>query len=209
MFRKTTLLVAALALMLVVPQAHAAKGAWVIDFNGGTAMPMGDYKDVAKLGFMGGVGVGYGVTEAVVIGADGSFVMNDGSDELNAFLTDVATTIEGTPTTVTGKTSMIQGGAHLKYMFPMGAESKIGPYAVVGLGIYNLKAKTESDNPTYEGEESESKFGGRGGLGFSYKASENVGVGVEGTFHVISTEGSKTTFVGLQAGVTVGMSQAK
>jgi outer membrane protein W len=209
MFRKTALLVGALALMLVAPPAHAAKGDWMIGLNGGTAIPMGDFKDAAKLGFMGGVGVGYAVTEAVSVGVDGSFIMNDGSDLLNALLTDIATIFEGTPTTVTGKTSMIQGGAHAKYMFPMGGESKISPYAVVGLGIYNLKFKTESSNAFWVDEASESKFGGRGGLGLNYKASENVGVGVEGTFHYISTDISATQFVGVQAGVTIGLSKAQ
>ncbi len=209
MFRKTALLVGALTLMLVAPPAHAAQGDWMIGLNGGTAIPMGDFKDGAKLGFMGGVGVGYAVTEVVSVGVDGSFIMNDGSDLLNTFLTDYATFIEGTPTTVTGKTSMIQGGAHAKYMFPMSGESKISPYAVVGLGVYNLKAKTESSNASWAGDASESKFGGRGGLGLSYKASENVGVGVEGTFHYISTDISSTQFVGVQAGVTIGLSKAQ
>lgn len=209
MFRKTTLLVGALALMLVAPQAQAAKGDWMLNFNGGLGMPMGDFKDAAKMGFMGGVGASYMMSEAIALGVDGSFVMNDGSDDLNAFLTDVATTIEGTPTTVTGKTSMITGGAHAMYMFPMSGESKISPYALVGLGIYNLKAKTESSNASYAGDASDSKFGGRGGLGLSYKASENVGVGLEGTMHYISTEGSSTTFLGIQAVVTVAMSKSQ
>jgi len=209
MFRKTTLVVGALALMFVAPQAHAAKGGWVIDFNGGTAIPMGDFKDASKLGFMGGVGAGYGLSDAVDIGVDGAFTMNDGSDDLNAALTAIATAIEGTATTVTGKFSMINGGAHLKYKFAMGDESKVTPYAVVGAGIYSVKAKTESSNASYTGDASESKFGGRGGLGFLYKAGENVGIGIEGTFHHIATEGTSTQFVGVQAAVSVAMSQAK
>lgn len=204
---KTALLVGALALMLVAPQANAAKGGWVIDFNGGTAIPMGDFKDASKLGFMGGVGAEYGVTDAVWIGVDGSFITNDGSDDLNTFLSDSATFYAGTPTTVTAKFSTLQGGAHLKYVFAMSEESKIAPYAVVGLGVYNVKFKTESSNAVFAVESSENKFGGRGGLGLMFKASQNVGIGVEGTFHHIATEDVSTQFVGLQAAVTVGMSQ--
>ena len=196
MCRKTTLLVTALALMLVVPQAQAAKGEWMIDFNGGAALPMSDFKDAAKVGFMGGVGAGYMVTDAVCIGADGSYIKNDASDDLNAAISPA-----------TAKFSMIQGGAHAKYMFPMSGESKISPYAVVGLGLYNLKTKVELSGAS--ADTSVNKFGGRGGLGLSYKASENVGIGVESTFHLISTEGTSTKFIGVQAAVTVRMSQPK
>lgn len=210
MFRKTSLLAGALALMLVVPQAHAAKGDWMINLNGGTAVPMGDFKDAAKLGFMGGVGFGYAVTENVVIGVDGAFVSNKGSDDLNASLTAAATAIEGTPTAVEGKFSMIQGGAHFKYMFPMAAESVISPYVVAGAGIYSVKAKTESSNATYNVEfDAENKFGGHGGLGLNYKTSEKVGIGVEGAFHFINTDVTSTQYVSLQAGITINMSNPK
>jgi outer membrane protein W len=210
MFRKTSLLAGALALMLVVPQAHAAaKGDWILGLNGGTSIPIGDFKDAAKLGFLGGVGVGYAVTENVVIGVDGAFVSNKGSDLLNDALTATATFIEGTPTTVTGKFTMIQGGAHMKYMFPMASESTMSPYVVVGLGIYNTKFKTESSNSSYVGDASESKFGGHGGLGLNYMTSEKVGIGVEGAFHYINTDVTSTQYVSLQAGVTINMSNPK
>lgn len=210
MFRKTSLLVGALALMLVVPQAHAAQGDWVIGLNGGTSIPMGDFKDAAKLGFMGGVGFGYSVSENLIVGVDGSFISNKGSDLLNDVLTADATFIEGTPTTVTAKFTMIQGGPHMKYMFPMAAESSMSPYVVVGLGIYSAKGKTESSNSTYAVDfPTESKFGGRGGLGLNYKTSEKVGIGVEGAFHYINTDVTSTQFVSLQAGVTINMSNPK
>jgi opacity protein-like surface antigen len=207
MHRKTPMLAAALAVTVFVHPAQAAKGNWFVDFTGGTALPIGDFKDDAKLGFMGGVGVGYRVSDRVSIGADGSFVVNDGSDDLDARLTEEATTLEGTPTTVTGKWSMLQGGAHLKFMLPSGEDGRIDPYGVVGLGVYNVKAKTESANATYEDEASVNKFGGRGGLGFAYKASGSVGIGLEGTFHFIATEGASTRFFGVQALVSVGLSQ--
>lgn len=199
MFRKTTLLVGALALMLVAPQAHAAAGEWTIGLNGGVASPLGDFKDAAKLGFMGGVSFDYMVTENMALGADGSFISNKGSDLLNDGLTLAA----GVPTTA--KFTMMQGGAHLKYMFPMASESSMSPYVVGGLGIYNMKSKVESTNALFTGDVSESKFGARGGLGFMYKTSEKVGIGVEGNFHWINTDITSTQFIGVQAGVTIGM----
>ena len=211
MFRKTSLMVGLLALALVAPQANAAQGDWNVSLNGGTGIPMGDFKDAAKLGFQGGVGFGYSVSENVVLGVDGSFISNGGSDLFNDALTAEATLLEGTPTEVTGKFSMLQGGAHMKYMFPVASESSMSPYLVVGLGLYNMKAKTESSNAAYSGDlgEAETKFGARGGLGFRYKTSETMGVGLEGTFNHISTEGSATQFIGLQAGLTFNLSTPK
>jgi opacity protein-like surface antigen len=198
-----------LALTLIVPQAYAAQGDWMLGLHAGTGIPLGDFKDAAKVGFLGGVDVGYFATENVVIGIDGSFVSNGGSDLLNDALTASATAIEGTPTTVTGKFTMIQGGAHLKYMFPTAAESSMSPYVVAGLGLYNNKFKTESSNASYVGDVSDTKFGARGGLGVSYKAGENMGVGVEGSFNWINTEGSSTQYVALQAALTFNMSNPK
>lgn len=205
MFRKTTLLAGALALMLVAPQAHAAAGDFAITLNGGIATPIGDFKDAAKLGFTGGAGLDYMATESFAVGVDGSFISNKSSDLLETSLTAGA----GVP--ATAKFTMIQGGAHGKYMFPMASESSISPYVVVGLGIYNIKSKVESSNTAYNAlfKGSESKFGGRGGLGLSYKTSEKVGIGVEGAFHYINTDVSATQYVSLQAGVTINMSTPK
>src|SRR5262245_42663675 len=128
MSKKTALWAGVMALVLVAPQARAAAKEWSINFNGGVAAPMGDFKDAAKLGFLGGVGADYTVTPNVALGVDGSFISNSGSDLLNDGLTAEATLIEGTPTTVTGKFSMLNGGAHMKYMFPTASESNISPY---------------------------------------------------------------------------------
>ena len=197
MFRKCTVLVGVLALLLVVPQAHAAKGEWMINFNGGTGIPLSSFKDAAKLGFMGGVGADYMVTEALAIGVDGSYMTNSGSDALEAALTAIA----GVP--VTAKFNTINGGAHAKYMFPMSGEGKISPYVVGGAGMYNFKAKIESGGVS--ADNSENKVGGHGGLGFLYKASDKVGVGLEGAFHLISTTGGSTKYATVQAVVSVGM----
>lgn len=205
MFRKTWLLAGALALMLVVPQAHAAKGDFAINLNGGIATPIGDFKDAAKLGFLGGVGFDYMATEALAVGVDGAFISNSGSDDLETALSALATG------PVTAKFTMIQGGAHLKYMFPMASESSISPYVLGGLGVYNVKTKLESSDPLFNGDESSSKFGARGGLGLMYKTSDKVGIGVEGAFHWINTKddatgATATQFIGVQAGVTINMS---
>lgn len=214
MHRKTAVLVGALALILAAPQAHAAAGEFTINLNGGIATPISDYKDAAKLGFMGGVGFDYMATENLGVGIDGSFISNKGSDELNTLLSGGPPDGAGVP--AEAKFTLLQGGAHLKYLFPMAAESSISPYVIGGLGIYNVKGKVESSNTAFNDayEGSESKFGLRGGLGLMYKTSEKVGVGVEGAFHWINTKEDATAtspattatqFIGIQVGVSIGM----
>ena len=203
MSKKTALWAGVMALLLVAPQARAAAKEWSINFNGGIAAPVSDFKDTAKLGFMGGVGADYTVTENVALGVDGSFISNSGSDLTNSSLT------AGAGVAATGKFSMLQGGAHLKYMFPMASESSIAPYFIGGMGFYNGKAKVESSNSAFntavEDASSSTKFGARGGLGLMYKTSPKVSIGIESAYHWINTDITSTSFISVQAGVTVGM----
>src|SRR5262245_19017149 len=96
MFRKTSLLVGMLALMLVAPQAHAAKGDMMVGLNGGIAAPMSDFGDVFKMGFQGGLDFDYMMNDNVALGVDGSYVSNSAKDELIVSpVTDLkATTIQ-------------------------------------------------------------------------------------------------------------------
>ena len=199
MSKKTALWAGVLALVVVAPQAHAAAKEWSLNFNGGIAAPVSDFKDQAKLGYMGGVGVDYTVTPNVAIGVDGAYITNSGSDTFESSLSAAA----GVPTTA--KVTMLQGGAHLKYMFPMASESSIAPYVIGGLGAYNGKAKIESSNALFNGEDSSTKFGARGGIGLNYKTSPKVSIGIESAYHWINTDVTSTSFISVQAGVTVGM----
>ena len=203
MSKKTALWAGVMALVLVAPQARAAAKEWTINFNGGVAAPMGDFKDAAKLGFMGGVGADYTVTPNVALGIDGSFISNSGSDLYNASLS------AGAGVSATGKFQLLQGGAHLKYMFPMASESNIAPYVIGGLGVYNVKGKVESSNTAFneafESTASSSKVGARGGFGLMYKTSPKVSIGLESAYHWINTDISSTSFISVQAGVSVGM----
>lgn len=207
MIRKTTLLAGALALTLA-PPAQAAAGDWVLGLHGGTAMPSGDYGDFAKVGLMGGGSFGYAVSENVCIGVDGSFTANSAKDAINQALTAAATLIQGAPTMVKAKVDFVQAGAYARYTFPLQG-SEIAPFAVIGAGLYNVKTKLESPNENYASEVTETKIGGRAGLGLSFKAGEAVSVGVEGTYHHIATDVASKQFIGLEAGVTINLSPQK
>jgi opacity protein-like surface antigen len=197
MSKRTALWAGVVALVLVAPQARAAAKEWSINFNGGVAAPMGDFKDAAKLGFMGGVGADYTVTPNMALGVDGSFISNGASDDLKAALAPATASFQ-----------MLQGGAHAKYLFPTASESSIAPYVIGGLGFYNVKDKVELSGVS--ASESSTKFGGRGGLGLMYKTSPKVSIGVESAYHWVNTKDTSTgapstAFVSVQAGVTVGM----
>ena len=190
MFRKTSLLVGMLALMLIAPQAHAAKGDMMLGINGGIAAPMGDFKDVSKMGFLGGLNFDYMVNDMFAVGVDGSYVLNKAKDELIvAPVTDIKSTI-------------IQFGAHAKYMFPMEGSS-VSPYVVGGAGMYSGKADITPNDPLIS-ESSETKFGGRIGLGANFAAGEKAKIGIESNFHHIATDISSTQYISVTAGVSFG-----
>ena len=197
MFRKSTLLVAALALLLVAPQAHAAaKGDVSIGVGGGALIPLSEFKDSSKLGFLGGLDVDYMVTEAVSVGVDGMYSKNDIKDDF--------ATANGIDK---GNTSFFTGSGHLKYMFPMASESKIMPYVTAGGGVYHIKAEATASGVTASA--SENKFGGHGGAGVSFKAGSSLNVDVQGLFHVVSTTGTSTKFVTFRGGVSFPLSSGK
>lgn len=208
MILKTTLLAGALALTLVATPAQAAAGEWVLGLHGGTAMPSGDYGDFAKVGLMGGGSFGYAVSENVCVGVDGSFTANSAKDAINQVLTAAATLIQGAPTIVKAKVDFVQAGAYARYTYRLQGRNT-APFAVIGAGLYNVKTKLESPNENYASEVTETKFGGRAGLGLSFKAGEAVSIGVEGTYHHIATDVASKQFIGLEAGVTINLSPPK
>jgi opacity protein-like surface antigen len=196
MFRKTSVLAGALALMLVAPLAHAAKGDMSIGLGGGVSVPMSDFKDFAKLGFLGGASFDYMVNDMVAVGVDGSYVLNKAKDELIAAdsLTDAKLTI-------------MQFGAHAKYMFPLEGSS-LSPYVVVGAGMFRGKYDQTPDDPNFP-ETSESKFGGRVGAGLGFKAGEKATIGVEANFNHVATEGTSTQYVSVLGRVSFAVGGSK
>ena len=199
MKKKTLLLTGVLAMVLVVPMAHAAKGNMSIALSGGLGIPMSKFSDVptsadfaaskiqglgTKAGINGGVAFDYMVTDAVAFGVSGSFSKTDGKDDLNTILQNEVNS--GDPVKSTG--SMIEGGVHLKYMIPI-QDSPMSPYLMAGGGFYSVKNKFEFDNTSISAaptiiEATSNKFGGKLGAGVSYKASEVIGIGVEGVFNI-------------------------
>lgn len=214
MFRKSSLLIAAFAIVLAAPVAHGASAkSFMINVHGGAGLPMGDFKDEnalgAKTGWQFGGGVDYMLTDQLAIGVDGSYGKNKYA-------------LEGEPLDAGGgetwtydpdKFTTRQLGAHAKWMFP--TQSPVSPYALIGLGAYNIKenwTRTIMSGGTVTAVEegifgTRTRFGGKLGFGATYKATEMVGIGIEGDYNFVSTDKATTgssslQYIGLHAGVS-------
>ncbi len=192
--RKLGIVMAALAcLSFMAFPVSAAQGDMSFGLTGGMAMPMGDFSDIFKPGFCGGVYGDYMIAEQFAIGVDGMYNQHSAKDEWNDLLSFLAgQTVEATWTT-------FQFGGHVKWMPPM-KDSPAIPYVQAGAGMYNLKAKVEAGGDS--ADDSESKFGFNGGLGVDFKVNPQFTIGVGGAFHHVLTEGDALQY--FNVGVNVG-----
>jgi opacity protein-like surface antigen len=166
------------ALVLLAVAAMPAQAQVSFGVGGGLLMPMGDYGDVDKMGFIGGVGVLFPIgTAPVSVRLEGTYsqTSHDGID---------------------GNTKIIGGMASLVYLFSAGGS--VTPYVLAGVGYYNGKVTVPSLNI----DESESKvgFGGGGGIRFPMGSAALF---AEVRYMNISTDPS-TTYLPIIVGVSFG-----
>jgi opacity protein-like surface antigen len=206
MSRRTiaTVLSLALSLALIPVAAHAA--GWEIGLNGGVGLPMGDFKDEnlldAKSGPQGGIDICYHVNDKLAVGVDGSWNQNKHGAEGSVEDLGGGSTL----TANKDKFKAIQYGVHGKYMFPMSGSFK--PYAMVGVGFYDLKEDyeytyydagtmtstvftDESDVSTGYFEQQGARFGFKFGVGGMYMTSPKIGIGVSADYNSISLDKAK------------------
>ncbi|HEY7685840.1 MAG TPA: outer membrane beta-barrel protein [Gemmatimonadales bacterium] len=166
------------ALVLLAVAAMPAQAQVSFGVGGGLLMPMGDYGDVDKMGFIGGVGVLFPIgTAPVSVRLEGTYsqTSHDGID---------------------GNTKIIGGMASLVYLFSAGGS--VTPYVLAGVGYYNGKVTVPSLNI----DESDSKvgFGGGGGIRFPMGSAALF---AEVRYMNISTDPS-TTYLPIIVGVSFG-----
>lgn len=183
--RKRTWLLVVLGSMMAV---NAFAATTVIGVNGGVLKGTGDFGDATKTGFGAGIFADYWMTGMFAVGADFSWNTVKHHDDGQ----DAAVVFPGTGASgeVKDKFTIMNYGAHAKYMFPM-ATMPMHVYVVGGLGMYNVKEDFSATGLPSESP-SDTKFGGRGGLGFEYMMNGQMGIGAEGNFHVITTKGTST-----------------
>lgn len=153
-----------------------------VGVGGGLLIPMGDYKNSDKMGWVVGGDVTYWLT-STPIGIRADLQYSQTSEK------------SGFP----AHTSKIIGGlAEIVYAFGTQADP-IRPYVMGGIGFFNFKASAGGLSA------SESKVGFGGGAGVAFK----VGTGgtrlfVEGKFVSVQTSGSSATFLPIRAGLRFG-----
>jgi Outer membrane protein beta-barrel domain len=154
-----TLVLAAVALLASSTSFAGVPGLgkmWTFGIGGGAAVPVNDAKDALKNGFNG---LAYARVQVPIVGM--TFGMNVSFHQLD--LKDATfSTGGGSPTPVTGSTSVLSGFGDLRYDLMPGP---IHPYITAGLGAYNVN--TSYNATGLSGSESGTHFGVNGGAGVS------------------------------------------
>lgn len=177
------------ALMASVGAAPAvAQGGASFSLGGGLTLPLSDFGEVAGTGFHGLAAVSFVPANFPVgIQVDGMF-HRLGVDDDPVF-GDVDANFQ-----------IIQGTANVVYRFANSPDTKVRPYLIGGVGLYNSKL-TGDDVP--DGFGSDTDFGVNAGAGFDFVAG-SVGLFVEGRFHNVFTEDDNTNFIPITVGVRLG-----
>ena len=151
--------------------------------GGGVGIPLGDFDTFAKMGIHGLAAVSFKPASLPVgIQVDGNFAQF--SDDTPADIKD----------------RMLFATANAVYTFKTAAASKLHPYLIGGVGVYNNKL-TGNDAPTTAA--SNTDLGINAGAGFNIAAG-GASVFVEGRFHDVFTDGGSTQFVPLTVGLRFG-----
>jgi opacity protein-like surface antigen len=175
------LTLALVAIFALSASAAERKGMIGVGVGGGLLLPMGDFGDAFKMGWRAGAGVGYFLTNEIMLGAAGAYSQNKVDD----------TTGVGDATF-----KMMQYGVFGKYMFKM-QNDKIAPYVKAGLGFYNGKVSVSGGGSSA----SNTDMGINGGVGAMFSVSPTASIFVEGAYHNVFSDPSSTNFITGTAGV--------
>lgn len=174
-----TVLMAALGAAPVV--AQGAK----VSVGGGLSLPLSDFGDAASTGWHGLAGVSFTPADFPIgIQVDGMF-QRFGFDDV--------------PDNFDANFQIIHGTANAVYRFQVSEATKVRPYLIGGVGLYNSKAT--GDDVT--DDSSETDFGLNGGAGFDFMAGA-VDIFVEGRFHNVFSDPDNTNFIPISVGVRFG-----
>ena len=147
--------------------------------GGGLLLPMGDYKNGDKMGFL--------------VGADGTYWLtgNQIGIRVDASYSQTSEKSGVTP----HKTKMIGGMGEIVYAFMTSAD-QIRPYVFGGAGMFNIKLSAAG------GDTSTTKFGFGGGAGLAFKVGAgSTRVFVEGRYTSVKAYGTTLPFLGVKAGL--------
>lgn len=139
--------------------------------------PLGDFNDVAKLGWHGLATIGF-APAASPIGFRGDFFYGQNNIDKDAV-------------GVGGKFKLAGGIASIVYSFSSAGNMK--PYVLGGVGYFNLKGEPDTGPSA-----SDSKVGFGGGLGVNFKAGSDANLFVEGRYINIDGDAFVPVTIGLR-----------
>jgi Outer membrane protein beta-barrel domain len=186
--------VAALSLGVIAFAAPVqAQSPVQFSLGGSLGIPLGDFGDAAKTGWHALAGATFTpATLPVGIQVDANYSQFSASDEALAALE--------LPEDASVKTRLMFATANAVYNFKTAETSRIHPYIIGGLGVYNAKPTGDDVD---DAAESTTDFGINAGAGFNVAAGA-ASLFVEGRFHDIFTDGGSTQFVPLTVGLRIG-----
>jgi hypothetical protein len=155
--------------------------------GGGLTLPLSDLGDATSTGFHGLAAVSFVPTGSPVgVQVDGMFQRLGVDDD--PVLGEVDANFQ-----------IIQGTANAVYKFQTSEATRVHPYLIGGVGLYNYKFTGDDVGD----DSSESDFGINAGAGFDFMAGA-VGIFVEGRFHNVFAEGDNLNFIPITVGVRLG-----
>lgn len=188
---KTLLVAGALALGTSSVQAQytdTESGGVRFLIGGGSTLALGDFGDGFNNGPHGIVGFAFQPAGFPVgIRIDGMYHRISGDEDALGFDDVNEQIINGTVNAVLSLTTS--------------AETPIRPYVIAGGGIYNYKPVGDD---VLDGVDGETDFGINAGAGFDYRASDNLGIFLEGRFHMIFADPDNLNMLPISLGVRIG-----
>ncbi|MBA3520891.1 MAG: porin family protein [Gemmatimonadales bacterium] len=171
-----------------VPVAHAQGGVRFL-IGGGSTIALGNFGDGFTNGPHGVVGLSF-VPSGFPIGIriDGMYHRVSADDAVFPGV-DVDAQI-------------INGAVNGVFSFASAPETKVRPYLIAGVGLYNQKFVGDDIGVGFDN--SETDFGINGGAGFDFGLSDNLGIFLEGRFHMIFSSGEKTNMLPISLGARIG-----
>lgn len=176
-----------LVLLTMVTGVASAQNKMGISVQAGVFLPTGDFGDGAGTGF-GGTGTFlYDVSPMFQVTGSVGYAKWGPKEDLPSGYDYSLSTVP-----------VLVGG---RYSF---GKDNFMPYVLAELGLHFLSSTVE--DPFFgKRSDSSTKFGFAPGVGFVYKFNPKVGLDVNVKYDIISTEGSSTTYVGVNAGVSFAL----
>jgi opacity protein-like surface antigen len=184
MKRISMAMVAAAGLCVAMAPSVRAQGSLRYGVNLGLLMPMSNYNDVDKLGWVAGAGATYWLPGNIGVRVDGSYSQTSHKD------------VNGSA--VDGNTKIAGGMASLVYALqPASAPARV--FITAGLGMYNVK----QDIGGISGSATKVGFGGGAGVALKLGPSP-MRLVLATRYTSVATDNNSTQFLPITVGLSFG-----